>query len=213
MKKKIAIFDLDGTLLNTLLDIGASMNRVLVRHGLPTHTIDEYRYIVGNGALKIAERASGNISPESNQQLCDEYNAEYGAHLVEETRPYDGIYDMLDALVEEGVTIGIFTNKPHKDMQTLMAKLLYMYPWFDANGQKAGVRLKPYPDVLLAMTEGMDDAEKFFIGDTIVDVETGHNAHFDTIGCAWGFRGKSELGDADFVAEHPMDVARYIISK
>lgn len=210
--KKIAIFDLDGTLLNTITDIGYSMNEVLKRHSLPVHDMEAYKIFVGNGARILTQRAL----PEDRQDLTDtvlqEYKEEYGRNLVRMTKPYDGIEEMLARLQNNGVMLGIFTNKPHEDMKTLVSKLFGNVPFFDCKGQRDGIPLKPDPSVLLNMTEGYEGYTKYFIGDTCVDVATGKNARFVTIGCAWGFRGEDELKPADYVAHHPSDVAEYILN-
>ena len=208
---KSAIFDLDGTLLNTIEDIGESMNAVLKRHSLKTHDISEYKIFVGNGARVLTERAIGPENAALTDTLLHEYKEEYAINLVNRTRAYEGVYSMLDRLVKDGVRIGIFTNKPHADMLVLKSKLFDMYEFFAAYGARDGVPLKPDPSVLLDMTKGIE-GEKFFIGDTSVDVLTGKNAGFVTVGCEWGFRSKSELSGADFIAEKPDDVADHIIA-
>lgn len=207
---KTAIFDLDGTLLNTIEDIGESMNTVLKRYSLKTHEIDAYKIFVGNGARVLTERALGLEHADLTDTVLKEYKEEYAKNLTNKTKAYDGILEMLERLKESDVKIGIFTNKPHTDMLMLKAKLLGMYDFFAVYGARDGVPLKPDPSVLLDMTRGIN-GEKFFIGDTSVDVMTGKNAGFLTVGCEWGFRSREELIGADFIAKTPNEVADYVI--
>lgn len=207
---KTAIFDLDGTLLNTIEDIGESMNTVLRRYSLETHDIEEYKIFVGNGARILTERALGKANVHLTDRVLKEYKEEYAKNLTNKTKAYDGIYEMLDRLKKSGVKIGIFTNKPHVDMLALKEKLLNMYDFFAVFGARGGIPLKPDPSVLLDMTYGID-GEKFFMGDTSVDVMTGKNAGFLTVGCEWGFRSREELIGADFIAKTPKEAADYII--
>ena len=195
---KAVIWDLDGTLLNTLEDLAASTNAALASCGMPTHTVDEVRMFVGNGIGKLIERAvpDGQDNPKF-QAVYDAFVAHYGAHSRDHTKPYDGILPMLDALAAKGVKLAIVSNKIDFAVKAL-SRDYFGNRMQAAIGDDPSRRRKPAPDsVLEAMRQmGVTREETVYIGDSDVDVETAKNAKMDGIFVDWGFRSR------DFLLEH-----------
>ena len=199
MKKyKLAIFDLDGTLLETLEDLHDSTNHALVSQGLPPRTLDEVRRFVGNGIHKLIERAvPEGSSSETVEQVFEEFKKWYAVHCNDKTRAYDGIKEMLLALRKAGVRTAVVSNKADFGVQTLCKT--YFSGLLDvAVGQREGIRLKPAPDsvneVLRLLEIRREDA--VYIGDSDVDIDTARNAGMDCISVTWGFRRR------EFLLEH-----------
>ena len=199
MKKyKLAIFDLDGTLLETLEDLHDSTNHALVSQGLPPRTLDEVRRFVGNGIHKLIERAvPEGSSSETVEQVFEEFKTWYAVHCNDKTSAYDGIKEMLLALRKAGVRTAVVSNKADFGVQTLCKT--YFSGLLDvAVGQREGIRLKPAPDsvneVLRLLEIRREDA--VYIGDSDVDIDTARNAGMDCISVTWGFRRR------EFLLEH-----------
>jgi len=215
MPYRAAVFDLDGTLLDTLDDLAAATNHALASQGLPGRTTDEVRHAVGNGIRRLVERVVPKGSP---QDVIDatfaEFNAYYATHCNDRTAPYPGVRQMVDELRAAHVSCAVISNKADYAVQELME--LHFDGWFDlAQGQLAGVALKPAPDSLLAVLArlGVDVEDAVYVGDSEVDVATAANAGCDCIGCAWGFRGEGALlaAGATRVAQTPADVASMVL--
>ena len=206
------IFDLDGTLLDTLSDIAAAGNSALERMGYPTHTVDAYRGFVGNGAKKLAWR----ILPEEkkNQDDYDQFVAvlleEFAKELNKHVRPYGGIPEVLANFIDAGKKIAILSNKPHDYAVEAVKQYLPNIEFKAVYGGRKEVPLKPEPDAALAIAEemGVDPHRTLFVGDTDVDIKTGVNAGMVSVGAAWGFRGESELvrAGANIVLDTPADL-------
>ena len=198
MNIKAAIWDLDGTLLNTLDDLAATRNAAMAATGLPTHTTDEVRMFVGNAIGKLIERAvpNGRENPKF-QAVYDAFVAHYGAHSRDRTKPYDGILPMLDALAVQGVKLAIVSNKIDFAVKEL-SRDYFGERMQAAIGDDPGRRRKPAPDsVLEAMRQlGVTRAETVYIGDSDVDVETARNAGVACCAVSWGFRSVQCLKDA-----------------
>lgn len=196
MKYKLGIFDLDGTLLNSLDDIASSCNYALRENNLPEHTTDEVRFMVGNGILKLIQRAVPENSDEQTvQKVYQIFLDHYHKHCVEKTKPYNGIVECLKALKKDGLLLAVNTNK----VETASIDLCnQFFPGiFDyVCGSKEGIRPKPATDGVMEILRNLNLDEHIpavFIGDSDVDIQTGKNAGFDTIGVDWGFRGKDFL--------------------
>ena len=198
MNIKAAIWDLDGTLLNTLDDLAASTNAALAENGLPTHTVDEVRMFVGNGIGKLIERAvpDGRDNPKF-QAVHDAFVAHYGAHSRDHTKPYDGILPTLDALAAKGVKLAIVSNKIDFAVKAL-SRDYFGNRMQAAIGDDPSRRRKPAPDsVLEAMRQmGVTREETVYIGDSDVDVETARNAGVACCAVSWGFRSVESLKEA-----------------
>ena len=201
---KTVVFDLDGTLLNTIDDLADAGNRVCAARGWPQHTVEEYKYFVGNGIPKLVERFS---PPEARTPsvLADTlaaFQADYGAHLRDKTAPYPGMPALLARLKAAGVQLAVFSNKADPLARQVVADY-FDAALFDAvRGALPGVPTKPAPQGTLALMQaiGADPAATLYVGDSNVDVDTAHNAGLPCCGVLWGFRTRQELTDAG--AEH-----------
>lgn len=206
--KKLVIFDLDGTLLNTIADLAHSTNYALEKNGFPTHQLGEYNYFVGNGINKLFERAlpEGEKTEENIAKIRRDFLAHYDVHNADNSRPYEGILELLLALQEKGVQIAVASNK----YQAATTKLVgYFFPnihFTAVLGQREGVKTKPDPGIVAEIREKaqVDAADTLYIGDSNVDMQTAINSGVDGCGVTWGFRPASELE-----SYHP----KYIVQK
>ncbi len=209
---KAVIFDLDGTLLNTLEDLKEATNFALCKFGYPERTLNEVRCFVGNGVKKLIERAV----PENCKNIdeCLEiFKKNYSENMCNHTKPYDGILKILEELHKDGVKIGVVSNKFDSAVKDLCKK--YFGNLIDcAIGQNDDVPKKPAPNgVLKAMNElGADKNSTIYAGDSDVDVETAKNTQLPCIGVTWGFRTIEYLKGADFIANQPEDIIKIIRS-
>ena len=200
MTKRYAIFDLDGTLLDTLDDLTDSMNYILGKHNFPLRTRDEVRNFVGNGVRKLVERA---VPPEYKadeefiDKFYDDFSLYYNSHSDIKTSPYPGTLDMLDKLLHSGFDIAIVSNKIDSAVKSLSAKF-FGERIKSAIGEKPSVRHKPEPDmVFMAMEEmGADKENSIYIGDSEVDIQTAKNAGIPCISVLWGFKDRNFLEDS-----------------
>ena len=195
--KKAVIFDLDGTLTNTLADIANAMNGALSEFGLPGWAEDDYRYLVGNGAKVLAQRAVRDRH-ELAEAVLRSYQARYEVHCMDLTRPYDGIPELLGTLNERGVRVCVFSNKPDADSKHVV---MHYFPdvRFDAiRGQIEGIPVKPDPAgaLLIASELGLEPGDFLYLGDTAVDMTCACRAGMHPIGALWGFRDEKELREA-----------------
>ncbi len=208
--KKAFIFDLDGTLANTLNSISYFGNRALEMYGFPPIDTYEYRYMVGNGAATLVHRilaASGNDSEENFANVFPMYNDSYDADFMYLTEAYAGVPEAVARLKEAGMKLAVLSNKPHSTTLKVVAKL-YGEGLFDAvYGQREGIPLKPDPGALRSvMAElGVTPEESVYVGDTATDMKTGKSADVFTVGVLWGFRDEAELQEnhADAIIASP----------
>ena len=204
LTKRYAIFDLDGTLLDTLDDLTDSMNYMLGKHNFPLRTRDEVRNFVGNGVRKLVERA---VPPEYKadeefiDKFYDDFSLYYNSHSDIKTAPYPGTLDMLDKLLHSGFDIAIVSNKIDSAVKSLSAKF-FGERIKSAIGEKPSVRHKPEPDmVFMAMEEmGADKENSIYIGDSEVDIQTAKNAGIPCISMLWGFKDRKFLEDSGAMA-------------
>ena len=195
MAYRLAVFDLDGTLLNTLDDLAFSTNEALAAHGMAARSIGEVRTFVGNGIAKLIERAvPAGTSAETTAAVLEDFKRSYAVHAADTTQAYPGIYGMLDALREKGVLCALVSNKADFAVQELVET--YFPSRFDAAlGEQAAIAKKPAPDMVEAVCAklgvGMD--ELVYVGDSEVDFYTAANCGCDLILCSWGFRTLDEL--------------------
>ncbi len=195
MSYKLAIFDLDGTILNSLEDLTDSVNHALEMNAFPTHSIDEIRTYIGNGARLLAKRSLPADADEGTvDKVLADFQAYYKTHGDIKTRPYDGVVAALDTLRARGVKLAVLSNKPDAATQTLCKR--YFGDIFDyVSGEKTGIPRKPAPDgveVILSQL-GVNKCDAVYIGDSEVDVETAINSGLDCISTAWGFRDETTL--------------------
>lgn len=206
MAVKAALFDLDGTLTNTLDDIANAMNRALRLHDLPEFPVNEYRYLVGDGVKKLAERACRGRR-ELEESVCQTYQEYYQAHAQVLTAPYDGVTDMLHALRRRGIRLAVFSNKPHADTCGVVSHYFPDIAFDVVRGQMEGVPVKPDPAGALAIAEAMSVApdEFVYLGDTGTDMRCAVHAGMRPIGVLWGFRTAEELleSGAEALIEQP----------
>ena len=193
--KDTAVFDLDGTLLNTLDDLMDSVNFALEKCGFKTRSYEEVRAFVGNGVRLLVERAvPAGTSKADTDRVFKEFTAHYDINMENKTRPYDGVKDLLAALKARGIRTAIVSNKYDSAVKQL-AKKLFGDMIDTAVGESETVAKKPAPDGVLSALEtlGSVRSNAFYIGDSDVDAETAKNAKIDFIGVTWGFRDRSLL--------------------
>ncbi len=206
MAYKAAIFDLDGTILDTLQDLANSLNHALTVNGFPERSLDEVRRFIGNGVRMLVRRGCPTGTPEAEQEkVYESFQPHYREHNRDFTRPYDGIHELLDTLLAQGVRTAVVSNKLHYAVVVLCDELFpekfeYMV------GNRPEIAPKPAPDSVNEVIAclGMDRGDIVYIGDTEVDAETAANAGIDCIGVDWGFRDRETLKTLGF---------RYLVSE
>lgn len=208
------IFDLDGTILNTIDDLADAGNHVCAARGWPTHPVEKYKVMVGNGIPKLVERFSPEGTPaEVLEEVRKEFAAYYDAHKEDKTAPYEGIPEVISLLKAAGVKVSVLTNKADHLAGPMVES--YFPGVFDlVRGALPDVPTKPHPAMLGGLLEalGASPETSLFAGDSNVDIQTGRNCGLDTCGVLWGFRSRRELeGEgADFIAETPADLLRIV---
>lgn len=199
MRYDLAIFDLDGTVLNTLDDLADACNQTMLHFGYPTHTTDEVRRMVGGGVGKLIRRALPADKGEADWRAALEwFRSYYATHAEIKTAPYPGILEMLSALRAAGVHIACNSNKFDSAVRALCEK--YLSPYIElAMGERDGIPRKPAPDAANAIIAsfGADKSRAIYIGDSDVDLQTAKNAGIDCAWVSWGFRRREELGECE----------------
>lgn len=196
---RTVIFDLDGTLLDTIQDLADAGNWVCRHNGWPEHTVEEYTAMVGHGIPDLVR----SFSPEQFRSsllavnTLDQFNTRYGAHKMDKTEPYAGIPELLRRLKERGITMAVFSNKADEFSQEIVS---HYFPGIFAQvqGKRSGVPVKPDPTGVYQIMErlGAKPEETLYVGDSDTDMETGHNAGLFTCGVSWGFRSRETLSAA-----------------
>lgn len=211
--KQLVIFDLDGTLINSIKDLGAATNFALEKNGFPTHPLEAYPMYVGNGVSKLIERALPE--DQRNEAMIKKIRADfttyYDIHNTDYTNPYDGIPELLEHLQENGIKIAVASNKYDAAAKALVTTLFPSISFAAIEGQKEGVPVKPDPSVvfeILGATQ-VKKADVLYVGDSGVDMETARRACVDSVGVTWGFRSVDELR-ANY-ANHIVDTPEEII--
>ena len=214
--KRLIVFDLDGTLINSLEDLADSANHVLIQHGFPTHPVDAYRYFVGDGVRKLIER----ILPEETrtdthiEQCRQEFVAYYKIHMEDKTAVYPDIQELLKTLKNKGLKIAVATNKVHSAVEPLMSKYFPGIHFDSLIGQREGVPVKPHPQIMFDILAqcGCQPSEALHVGDTATDMQLAHNAGVTPIGVLWGYRPLEELQEAGAqqIIRHPLDLLKII---
>ncbi len=211
-----AIFDLDGTLVNSVADLANAMNHVLHTNNFPTHEVQAYNYFAGNGIRKLVERAlpetarSAELIPHFHRQMLERYNA----HCTDLTRPYDGIVELLDFLKKTDLKLCVLSNKIDCLAQKIVATLFAPNTFDWVQGALPNIPHKPDPTSALAIAQRLEiPTSKFlYLGDTNVDMATARNAGMTAVGCTWGFRPREELAQAgaDLIIDHPKDLIKIL---
>jgi phosphoglycolate phosphatase len=211
---KTIIFDLDGTLIDSLEDIALCMNTVLKELDLPTYEINAYKYFVGGGVSVLVDNVLKDLNIDLKTQIketiSEKFKVIYDLKLHDKTKPYEGIYDLLDELVKLDYKIGILSNKPHEATLAHVNSLFSKYKIQEIHGQKSHVEKKPNPTAAIQIANSFKTPceEIYFIGDTMIDMQTAKNAKMIGVGVLWGFRDEKELRDngATFIVKHPLDI-------
>lgn len=216
MKYKAVIFDLDGTLLDTVEDLADSVNMVLENMGFPTYETEKYKYFVGDGLWKLLERT---LPPEKQDEATiascsSQFLKIYGNRIANKTKPYKGIPELLDELDRRGVKKAILSNKPHSATIELVEKLLSNWKFEAVFGERPGVPKKPNPASALEIMGimGAPVGQTLYLGDTSVDMKTANAADVYAVGVLWGFRGADELlsAGAKVLIEKPADLLKIL---
>ncbi|OQX09539.1 MAG: HAD family hydrolase [Desulfobulbaceae bacterium A2] len=218
MSFRAVLFDLDGTLLDTLEDLARATNRALARHGLPEHPVDAYRYFVGDGLRTLITR----VLPEPRREeatsaaVMAAFQEEYGRSWHERSAPYPGVAAMLDALAAQGVSLNVLSNKPDAFTRLCVDRLLKRWRFEQVRGQREGTARKPDPSAALEIAAelGRTPAEVLYLGDTATDMRTATAAGMFPVGALWGFRTADELqqhGARALVAE-PAELLQFFSS-
>ena len=213
-RKKLVIFDLDGTLINSVADLGQATNHALQLHGFPMHDLSKYNYFVGNGVTKLIERAlPEQFRDEATiEKVKSDFLDYYMRHKTDLTRPYDGIPRLLHALKEKGVKIAVASNKFIAGTQALVKGFFPDIDFCAVLGQREGVPIKPDPYIANEAMQlaGVGRGDCLYVGDTATDMQTASNAGLESVGVSWGFRPVSELKDAG--AAHIIDKPAELLS-
>lgn len=216
MQYKAVLFDLDGTLVDSLEDLADSMNTVLARAGFPLHDVERYKYFVGEGVEKLVYRAlpEDRRNDEVLTRCVAAMREEYGKRWDQKTRPYEGIPELLDVLIARGVKLAVLSNKPDDFTKKIVRKLLPNRPFDPVFGARPSVPKKPDPVAAIEIAEYLSISPKEFLylGDTKTDMETAVGAGMYPVGALWGFRAKEELleGGAKTVIDHPPDLTELL---
>jgi phosphoglycolate phosphatase len=212
MTIQAVIFDLDGTLLDTLADIADAVNRVLAANFHPGHAVEAYRWFVGDGSAVLIKRAlpPNHRDAEKVRTCLEDFIADYTQHWRHKTAPYPGIMELLERLQDRRFKLAVVTNKPHRFSGKMVAHYFPGTPFDPIFGQREGIPKKPDPTQALAAAQQMQVAPRdcLFVGDSAVDMETARRAGMGAIGADWGFRPRTELIDAgaEHIIDHPMDL-------
>lgn len=197
--KKLVIFDLDGTLLNTIADLGTATNYAMEQMGFVTYPIDDYRFKVGNGITKLIERAlpADRRDPATVGQAREHFLRYYGEHCTDHSAPYPGIPELLAELTARGVKVAVASNKYHAATSRLVAHFFPNVPWAAVEGHRPERPTKPAPAIVEAILRqaGVAPTETLYVGDSGVDMVTARNASLESVGVTWGFRPEDELRD------------------
>lgn len=216
MKFDAAVFDLDGTLLDSLDDISDCMNAALTAQGFPTHPKEKYKYFVGDGMDILAQRVlpEGTATEERIHQCVQLMRKEYHVRWKDKSRPYPGVPELLNAMQERGIKLTVLSNKPDDFSKLVVKEIFGAWPWAIVFGARANVAKKPDPAGAIEITKilNLDPARCVYFGDTNTDMFTARGAGMYALGCTWGFRPAKELTDAGAHAliDAPLDALKYL---
>lgn len=217
---KLCVFDLDGTVLDTVHTIAYYGNSALSKNGIEPIDVEEYKYFAGNGAVNLIKRAlrfRDRLTDETFQKVFHDYDTAYNADTSYMSKKFDGMQETLDSIKAMGIKMAILSNKPHFATTGVITSL-FGEGYFDCvYGQREDVPIKPDPTAVLQILAELNakPEECLYIGDTGTDMKTGKNAGLYTVGVLWGFRGKEELleNGADITIEKPQELLNCILSQ
>ncbi len=217
--KKLVIFDLDGTLLNTIADLAAASNHALEQCGFPRHAPSSYPFFVGNGVTKLIERIlpEDERTPANIQKMRTCFGEYYDLHGTDLSEPYPGIRQLLDELTERNIAIAVASNKYQSAVERLINHFFPQYSWAAVEGHKEDWPVKPDPSIVfdILAKHPTPKQDVLYVGDSGVDMETARRACVESCGVTWGFRPESELtaNFADHIAHSPDEVLRIATSE
>ncbi len=210
--KKLVIFDLDGTLLNTIEDLGQAANYALERNGYATHSMASYPYFVGNGVRRLMTRVLPEDARDDEKvdRVLKDFLEYYDEHCTDFTKPYNGMPELLQDLRDSGIAIAVASNKYQKAVSKIIPHYFPDINFVAIEGQKEGVNVKPDPSIVFAILAQakVAKADCLYVGDSGVDMETARRACIDSVGVTWGFRSMKELVEyhADAIVNNPVDI-------
>lgn len=210
--KKLVIFDLDGTLLNTIEDLGNAANYALKQNGYPTHSLASYPFFVGNGVRNLIRKALPDDMRTDSiiDSLLKDFKEYYNEHNTDCTKPYDGIEELLRNLQDNGVKMAVASNKYQQATEKIIASYFGDVDFVAVYGQREGVNVKPDPSVVFSILADakVPKSEVLYVGDSGVDMETARRACVDSVGVTWGFRSEKELNEyhADQIVNKASDI-------
>ena len=215
--KKLVIFDLDGTLLNTIADLGNACNYALRQMGYSEHALTTYYYMVGNGVRKLVERAEPDADPEMIDRLLALFREYYDQHSTDLTTPYPGIPELLQQLTDNGIAIGVTSNKYEAAVERIVTHFFPEIPFVGLLGQVEGRPTKPDPSIVFSLINKhhVPKNEILYVGDSAVDMETARRACVESVGVTWGFRPVVELRKAfaDHIVNKPSEILRIALTE
>ena len=218
MKYDIVIFDLDGTLLNTIGDLAASVDYVMRSRNLPEHTDAEYRQMVGGGIKRLVERALPSALAADENYVDDcvtQFRRYYVDNIDRHTYPYEGMPELLRELRRCGVKLAVASNKFHAGTKKLIDKFFGDFSWKAIYGNREGFPLKPDPAIVDLIVEqcGATKENTYFIGDSGIDMKTANDAGVHSVGVTWGFREREELTEngAEYIVDTPKDILKIVL--
>ena len=210
--KKLVIFDLDGTLVDTIHDLANACNHALLENGFPTHHVSAYPFYVGNGVHKLIERAlpGDAATPENIGKVLAKFTAYYDLHLVDTSKPYDGIPELLNRLKEMDVKMAVASNKYQSAVEKIINTLFPDIPWVAVEGHRQYVNVKPDPSVVFSILSQCPTPknEVLMVGDSSTDIMTARRAAVESVAVTWGFRPENELREAhaDHIIHRPSEL-------
>ena len=215
--KRAVIFDLDGTLSDSIASIKYSCDKALNTFGMGPFTEQQYQYFVGDGAANLVRRAlaaGGDTELVHFQEAFALYREIFRENCMYQVKPYDGITELVAALKQKGIKIAVLSNKPHAETVNVIETLFGKGSFDSIQGQRENVAIKPSPEGVFQILEelGVTAEQILYLGDTATDMKTGKSAGAFTVGALWGFRDAAELqeGGADVLAEHPLQVLEFL---
>ena len=212
--KKLAIFDLDGTLLNTISDLGAATKYALSKKGYPEHPIKASNYMVGNGVRKLIERAHPDAEPAEIEELFAIFREYYDVHCTDTTIPYPGIPELLKELRANNIAIAVASNKYQEATEKIVRHFFPDIDFVSIKGNVPERPAKPDPSIVFSVLSEFPTPKRdvLYIGDSAVDMETARRACVESVGVTWGFRPVSELRKAyaDHVVSQPAEILQFI---